>query len=484
MAGARRSVAFASLGRYTSVVAGLVATVVVARLMRPGEFGVSVIGSAALGLAQAVRELGSVQYLVQERDLTIERIRTSVTISIIVTVVIAVALIAGAPLLAAAYGRPGLAPYVIVLTLGFVTGPFVQPIYGLLTREGRFGQIALIDTVSATVNAAVMIILVVAGFSFMGIAWAGFASAVLATVLFQLSYRDHRMLVPCLKEWRRIVSFGIYGTATSFIYRSAESVWFLVLGRLLDARAVGLLQRALLLATFPDRVILSGVGSVALRSLSSRAHRGDELSGAYLRWIAYASAIAWPALLMIALFASQIVAVLLGDNWHRTVPLVEIIACSTMLAFPVMLNSSATVAADGMRDLPKVAVAQALTSLPILAAAATVSMMAVAWSTFLTSSAATLMSTIVARRHVGFTWRAFAAAIAPSLVPTFTAGVGPAILLVSGVISSPFLTLVLGGAAGAVGWLVGIRIARHPLADDVNRALAKVLGRLRRHGPA
>ena len=42
---------------------------------------------------------------------------------------------------------------------------------------------------------------------------------------------------------------------------------------MLDARAVGLCQRAVMLAQFPERVVLAGVGAVALPAFSDHARK-------------------------------------------------------------------------------------------------------------------------------------------------------------------------------------------------------------------
>ena len=65
-----RALLFASGGRYLVMGVNLVSATVLARLLTPSEFGISVLGTSLLGVAEAIRELGSTAYLVQQKDLT------------------------------------------------------------------------------------------------------------------------------------------------------------------------------------------------------------------------------------------------------------------------------------------------------------------------------------------------------------------------------------------------------------------------------
>ena len=170
----------------------------------------------------------------------------------------------------------------------------------------------------------------------------------------------------------------------------------------------------------------------------------------------------------------------LGGRWEDDVPLVRILAGSTALMFPLMLNNAAQVATGGIRDLPIVALLQAAVTLPVLVIAANIGLTAVAWSTFVTASAATIVSTVAARRHVGFQWSEFAGSITSSLILALATAVGPVVLLMSGLAVPHVITLAVGGIAGGIGWLVAVYAVRHPIHAEVDRVLTMVRRRLAR----
>src|SRR5277367_4707112 len=89
MTGVRRAFLWASFGRYLVTAINLVSTLIISRLLAPGEYGISVLGSAVFAVAEAIRAIGGGAYLIQQKELAPENIRTSFTVSLIVTVFLA-----------------------------------------------------------------------------------------------------------------------------------------------------------------------------------------------------------------------------------------------------------------------------------------------------------------------------------------------------------------------------------------------------------
>ncbi|MBK9705052.1 MAG: oligosaccharide flippase family protein [Betaproteobacteria bacterium] len=71
----RKSLAFSFLDRYGSILISIVSSMVIARLLTPGEIGTFSVTMVLLMFVATVRDMGAGQYLIQEKNLTIERIR-------------------------------------------------------------------------------------------------------------------------------------------------------------------------------------------------------------------------------------------------------------------------------------------------------------------------------------------------------------------------------------------------------------------------
>jgi O-antigen/teichoic acid export membrane protein len=475
MADLRRALLFASGGRYVVMGVNLASATVLARLLTPSEFGISVLGASLLGVAEAIRELGSVAYLVQQKDLTQRKIRTVFTVSLIITLVITIALVMLSDSFARFYGVPELARYIQIVALGYAIAPFAHPIYAVLSRDMEFDKLAVLDTLTMLVNALASVILVLQGFSYIGLAWATVISAATWTLLGFYVGRDFSVYRPSLAEWRSVLAFGACGSATAVLYRSSESLFWLILGKLLDTRAVGLCQRAVMLSQFPERVILAGIGAVALPAFSDHARHGRALKKAYLGALEHITAVQWPALILLAIMADPIVSLLFGPQWRDAIPIVQVFAVALMLNFPTSLNYPVQVAVGAIRHTVPLAFAQTTVSLVVLTYAAHYGIRAVALSTFITVPFNVGLSVLVVRAHIPFPWREFAGAIMKSAVVAGFSAVGPLVVIASrGTVGLSMLPIAIATSLGGVGWLAGLRLTRHPLFREVRNVVVVI----------
>lgn len=473
MARLRRAILFASCGRYLVMAVNLGSATILARLLTPAEFGIAVLGTAVLGIAEAIRELGSTAYLVQQQELTQDKVRTVFTVSLIVTLTVTGLLSLLAAELATFYELPQLTAYIKVGMFGYMIAPFAHPIYSLLSRELAFQKLALLDVLTTIVGAVASIWLVLLGAGYLGIAWAGVISAVTWTLLGFYLQRDFSIYRPSLREWRSVLRFGICGSATAVLYRTSESLFYLIIGKLLDPRSAGLCQRAVMLAQFPERVILAGVGAVALPALSEAARQGHCLKSAYLAALGNIAVVQWPALILLAVLADPIVSLLYGQQWHEVVPLVKIFAAAFMLNFPTTLNYPVQVAAGAIRHTVPLALTQCLISLSIFSIAGHFGLKGVALASLLSVPTNVVLSILVVRQHIGFAWRDLIAAIKTSLCVAVFAAVGPLAVAMTGWKTGHLSSSAVGLAVGlsGLGWFLGLRLTSHPMLLEFRHAL-------------
>jgi O-antigen/teichoic acid export membrane protein len=471
MTGIRRAFISATIGRYLVMAINLAATLLMARLLAPGEYGVWVLGGAVFAVAEAMRALGGGAYLIQQKELSPENIRTSFTVSLIVTVVLTatVALLAGP--LSRYFNTPDLGPYLLVAALSFLTGPFVYPISALMSRKMAFGTIAFVNVVAASINAAASIYLAILGFSYMSFAWAAAISSGSAMLLYLHYWRDWSVFRPILREWRSVITFGVYDSGTAVLSQIGEVLPYLIFGKILGAEAVALCQRAVLLCLFPERVILAGVGAVALPAFSRQIHEGRTLKGNYLRAIELITAAQWPALLLLICLAGPIVAALLGSQWRQVVPLVEILGAALLFSFPVTLHYPALVSVGAIRYMPPVVAIQAVVSIGLLSIAARHGLHAAALSMLLIVPFNGLLALGVVRHFVGFGWRDLAHALRKSAACAVLSAAGPAAIVAAGGTSDMGIVGAVSAVLlAALGWFLGLWATQHPLLHEMLHA--------------
>lgn len=475
----RRSFMFSFLDKYSVIAINLAIMVVVSRLLSPVEIGVFMVGSAVVMMTDAFRNFGVTVYLVQERELTREGIRTAFTISLILSVLFGVALYTSASSIAIFYGEPGLELILRFAAIGCLLVPFSAPIMALLQRDMAFDKLAVINVTTAAINFIVAVVLASFGAGYMSLAWAGLAAGVATAAMAIRSRPQFWLFVPAMTEWRKILSFGGYSSAAAVLNVFYEQLPQLILGRILTFQAVGLYSRSLTLCRTFDRFILSACAPVVLSALSARVRNHQELKEPYLRSIAHLTAVQWPFLVCLALLADPIVRVVLGSQWLEVVPLVRLIALATLCMFGAFMTYPALVSVGRVEDTLWSSLISLPPSIAIVFGAAHLGLEAVAASMFITAPLQMFVAFHFVRRHVPFAWSELGAAISKSaLITLFTAAPPAAIVATMGP-DLPIPVALAAGAMAAVAWGAGLTVTVHPLATELRAACHHANARIR-----
>jgi O-antigen/teichoic acid export membrane protein len=462
----RRALLFTSAERYTNLVVNFVLISIVSRLLSPAEIGISIVGTTIVGIIEILRDIPS-PYLVQEKELGRDDVPTAFTCMLIVSVIFGVILFTCSGLIGRLYGDASLVPYCRLLAVGLLPGLFERPILALMRRSLAFDKVAIISVSGGLVNMAVTLVLALAGFSFMSFAWAVLAGNATLAILALAFHRDLSIFRLCLSKWRRAMALGAYSGAWGITYQLPDFAAYLLLGRFLQVDAIGLYSRARVVNDLPGKLLLSGLAPVAFPALAAEARAGRSLVQPYLLALAIVSALYWPAFLMLAVLAKPIVMILLGAQWLSIVPLVRIIAIANLFSVSRPLTQPILTAAGAVRELWYSALIVLPSGLILTSLGASFGLEALAWSLVLRAPIDAAVELMFIRRHARWNWAQFFAALRPSaIVAGCTAALPAALLGACGNLSS-IETLALAVPLAAIGWVAGLFVTGHPLANEL-----------------
>jgi O-antigen/teichoic acid export membrane protein len=471
--GMRQAFFLAYVERYGTAAINFAMVPILARILTPNDYGIAAIGLAALAFAESIRDFGGSAYIVQDAELTLERIRASFTLTLVLTLVMSSALcVAGNPI-AGYYAEPGLSSFLKVMAICFLFGPFVSPVYSLFRREMAFGKIAAIAISSTAVYAIVVIYLAASGFGYMSFAWASVCSGSIGALLGIYLRRDLSIFRVSFSDWRRLIAFGRYDSGATILQQVWEYLPYLIFGRFLNADAVGLYQRSSTLSQLPKRFLLDGLWTIALPALAAGVRQGVPLKRSYFEGLTYIAGTYWPSLAIIALLARPFVGILLGPQWVEAAPLVRIMAAATMMNFGVNFTYPALVAAGKVRSGFLANLIYLPPATAILFVAAQYGLKAVALSMFITVPLQMSVSIYFLQRALKFSLGELLASLSPSVSVTAFSVLGPlGVIFVNGFDSSLSIletafALVLAG----LGWLFGLWVVEHPIGNELRRLI-------------
>jgi O-antigen/teichoic acid export membrane protein len=473
----RRAIIWASAGQYVGMAISLTSVLVLARLLTPAEYGVVVLASAIYSIAEAIREAAGTGYLIRENDLSLEKVRSTTTLSALITVIVSSAILLAAEPLAIFFAMPALTSYLGVLVIAYSLGPFVHPQMALFARDLAFNRLALINLATATIAAGVAIGLAYLGLRSLSLAWSSVSSSVAMAAFGLLFSRDISIYRPSLAHWRSVLSFGAYSSTTALLGKLNETLPALIVGRFLSAEALAIGQRAVVLSLIPERLVFAAVGPVTLPELSRRAREGEDLKRAYFGALSFISVVQWPAMILVAILAEPLVHLLLGRQWLDVPPIVRILIPAFLLTVPVGLQYPIMVAAGAVHRLPKLLGLQVLALATVLLAAAPFGLQAVAWGTYVALPAVACLSLVAVRNVLAFEWRELAQTTAHSAFVTLTSAAVPLAIAFDAIelpLANAFAYAMVLVMIAAVGWLAGVYVSAHPIRSELGRVLTAV----------
>jgi O-antigen/teichoic acid export membrane protein len=279
---------------------------------------------------------------------------------------------------------------------------------------------------------------------------------------------------PTLHRLREVFTFGSSSALAGLLLALNEFLPNVYLGRLLGLDALGHFNRAFVMFSLPDKLLLTGFVPVALPAFTALARDGRDLKAAYLRALDILSAVKMPVHILLAILAAPATRLLLGPKWDGVVPLLQIMSASAIFSYPFALSWPVLVAGGAVHLYVRALLIGWPIAVSAMFIAAHISLQSVAWAWGIAGMAYSLPWFYMLKKVVGASWAEVLAHLKTTLVITAISMALPfAAYLAFDPISVPLSFAV--GVVALIGWLIGIRVTRHPLLAEVNRAFDAAL---------
>ena len=324
-----------ALAQGTSLVLRMGSLMVLARLLAPKEFGLVGMVMAFTGVLNLFRDFGLSTATVQRGHVTEEQISTLFWINILVGTALGLILAGMAPFVAVFYHEPRLVWVSIVLATSFIFNSAGVQHTALLERQMRFTALATIDIISLVVSTAIGIGMAAAGFGY----WSLVASAVTLPLIstlclwFATGWRPGKIHLH--EEVHSMLRFGGGFTLVNLLVYVAYNLEKVLLGRYWGANALGLYGRAYQLINLPTENLNSAFWGVAFSGLSRVRHEPERFRSYFLKGYSLVLALTIPMTIGAALFAHDMIFVLLGPKWSDVAEIFRLLA-PTILIFALI----------------------------------------------------------------------------------------------------------------------------------------------------
>lgn len=454
---------------------------ILSRLLTPAEIGLVALATVFISAGQVVLDLGLSQALIQRRDNSALDVDTAFWITLASGVLLASGFSATSDVAAAVFGEAALGPVLRWSSISLLLLSMNATQKALLQRELAFGRLAARTLAAELVGGAVGIGMAMGGYG----VWSLVARNLIrdltgVIVLWKVSpWRPRpRASGSSVREMRSFGTAVIGARALEFLHHSADQV---LIGYFAGPAMLGYYVVGLRVLRVVRQLLVESIAAVAFPFFSRLQDDPKRLRRSYLAGTRFTTLAAFPAFLGLALVAPELIAVLLGEAWVASVPVMQVMALLGLVQaagfFPgaVLLAMGRPVWRLGLNLVNSIGnVVAILLAVPSGLTAVAVAQVVRAYLLF-------PLSLHAARVTLGLRWRDYLMASIPAA--SGSVAMVAAVAGIRGILAGQGQEWVRLGAAIAVGAAVYILTIRMVSPQSLREAIALVRSVFHAGGP-
>lgn len=314
------------LGQVTRILIQLGSVVILARMLDASAFGLIAMVTAVIGIAEVFRDFGLAPAAIQAKTLSSAERSNLFWINVLIGCCLAAVVVLTSGIIAGLYGDARVANVMVALASVFVINAVAAQYRAGLSRDLRFGALAVSEIVAQVGGLAIAVTLAMAGAGY----WAIVAQQILQAGILALGVvLAGRWLPAWYSKTVPVSRFLKYGSnllGTQLLVYLSSNIDTILIGARFGAGALGSYNRAFQMIVLPLNQINSPATRVALPVLA----RLQNDTATFHRYLLRGQlCLTWGVVPIFAFMAANsdaTVSVLLGPGWEEVGPLFTVLA--------------------------------------------------------------------------------------------------------------------------------------------------------------
>ena len=307
------------------------ATVALARILTPADFGLVSMVAVAMALASAFRDSVLTVPTIQRTLLTRQEASSLFWLNALLNTALGLLVVLSGPILARFFGRPEVVGIAGGFAIAFVLSGVASQHQALLRRRMRFGALAALQVIPQIGNVAVSILLALCGAGFWALVAGALAAALLTPPLAVFFCRWIPSRPGPIGGIRDAMAFGASLVGFNIVNYLARNLDRILIGRIHGPDLLGLYIRAYAIFMLPMSQVRDPITQVALPALSALRCEPLRFRNYYAHLVHALACIVLPLSFYSILEAEFIVGLVLGPQWAGAVPVYRWLAVAGLV---------------------------------------------------------------------------------------------------------------------------------------------------------
>lgn len=397
----RRASALSAADGAIRAALGFAASIFLARLLAPSDFGLVALAIAFTTFAGVLIDFGLSSALIRMPEASSRDESTVFYFTVGLSVIVATVLTFSAPHAAKFFGRPDLAGIIRLMSAGLVIAALGAIHTTLMVKRMDLARPLVVGAVSTGLSGAIAIALAMRGLGAWSLAWQWVAQATISTILLWVLHH-WRPVGFSANSLRRLAEFGRPLATSGLIDVAYNQSYSIFIGKQLSIADLGLYNRAQMMQQLPSGLLANVIHRVALPTYSQYVSQPRRLAAAFSQSLWLVMFVNLPLMAGLAIVAQPLIEVLLGPRWLPAAPLLQIM-CIIGAVWPMnVLNLTVLLAEGHSRVYLRLEIAKKAIGVGILVATIGYGVVAVVWGQAMAAVIAFFINSAYSGQALGF----------------------------------------------------------------------------------
>jgi O-antigen/teichoic acid export membrane protein len=319
---------------FSTQVIGFIVSIILARLLRPSEFGLIAMLGIFISIGTTLINSGLTQSLIRSENIDEEDFSTVFIFNLIGSLFIYGFIFVTAPVIATFYKQELLTSIIRVYSVTFIINAFSAIQTTRLNKKLDFKTQMKVSIPSLIIGSTVGIAMALNNYGVWSLVWSAVIQSLMATI--QMWYWTKWKPVWAF-NWKKFNYHFHYGVKLMFsgildtVFRNAYSV---IIGKFFAPAQVGFYNRADSLQMLPAGTISSIITKVSFPLFASIQNDDERLKSIFKRIMQMVIFLVTPTLVLMGVLAEPLFRFLFTEKWLPAVPYFQIL-CANGVLYPI-----------------------------------------------------------------------------------------------------------------------------------------------------
>jgi PST family polysaccharide transporter len=352
-------IAWTGGSRWITQIFNWAATIVVARILSPEDYGIVGMATVFIGLTALLTEFGLGSAVVALRSLSREQLAQLNSLAVILGAAGTLVSLAAAFPISWLFRSPAVVPVVMALSSTLLIDSLRSVPGGVLAKEMRFKLLAMVEALKGLIVSGITVVLALTGAGYWSLVIAIILSSVFPTV-FMVVRHSMPFRRPRRQQLMEAIDYTKNFTVSYISWYAYSNADFVVAGRVLGPAPLGDYTLAWTLASAPIDRIAGAINRVLPPLYSAVSDDNAALRRYLLKITQGMSLIVFPASIGLALVSSDFILSVLGTKWTGVVAPLRILAFYGLLQTLSLVTSPVLMVTGNARTAARLGMASAV----------------------------------------------------------------------------------------------------------------------------